>query len=61
MATSHIIWAFHSDTEMELLNAIPCVQKNQETWDELRAYGVAWWLKNTTTLKICVEKVFFFE
>lgn len=57
ISTAHIIWAFHSETEMELLNAIPCCQKSQETWDDLKAYGVAWWLKNTSTLRNCVEKV----
>uniref|UniRef100_A0A915EBL8 RAVE complex protein Rav1 C-terminal domain-containing protein n=1 Tax=Ditylenchus dipsaci TaxID=166011 RepID=A0A915EBL8_9BILA len=57
ISTAQLIWAFHSDTEMELLSAIPCCQKSQETWEELRSFGVAWWLKNTTTLRICVEKM----
>jgi len=42
---------------MELLSAIPCFQKSQETWEEMRAYGIAWWLKNTSTLKICAERI----
>uniref|UniRef100_A0A7E4VLC2 WD_REPEATS_REGION domain-containing protein n=1 Tax=Panagrellus redivivus TaxID=6233 RepID=A0A7E4VLC2_PANRE len=57
LSTAHIIWAFHSDTETELLNAIPCCQRGQETWEELRSVGAAWWLKNTSTLKLCVEKM----
>lgn len=57
MPTSQIIWAFHSDAENELLSAIPCCQKGQETWDSLKAYGVAWWLKNNTTLRLIMEKV----
>jgi hypothetical protein len=57
MPTSQIVWAFHSDAETELLNALPCCQKNQENWEDLRAYGVAWWVRNTTTLRVCIEKV----
>lgn len=52
-----MIWAFHSDTEMELLNSIPCFQRQQENWDELRSYGIAWWLRNNATLRICIERV----
>ncbi|KAI6176952.1 hypothetical protein M3Y97_00854600 [Aphelenchoides bicaudatus] len=57
MSTSQIVWAFHSDAESELLNALPCCQKGQENWEDLRAYGIAWWVKNTTTLRLCIEKV----
>lgn len=42
MSTSQIVWAFHSDAETELLNALPCCQKGEENWEDLRAYGVAW-------------------
>ncbi|CAD5221721.1 unnamed protein product [Bursaphelenchus xylophilus] len=57
MPISQVIWAFHSDAENELLSTIPCYQKSQETWDGLRSYGVAWWLKNNTTLRLIMEKV----
>uniref|UniRef100_A0A1I8AB21 Rav1p_C domain-containing protein n=1 Tax=Steinernema glaseri TaxID=37863 RepID=A0A1I8AB21_9BILA len=53
----HIIWALHSDAENELFNAIPCIQKSQPTWAELRNLGVLWWLKNSQALKTCVEKL----
>lgn len=42
---------------MELLNSIPCCQRQQEHWEELRAYGVAWWLRNNAALRGCVERV----
>jgi hypothetical protein len=42
---------------MELLNSIPCFQRQQENWDELRSYGIAWWLRNNATLRICIERV----
>lgn len=57
MPTSQIVWAFHSDAESELLSTVPCCLKGQESWEGLRAYGVAWWLKNTTTLRLLMEKV----
>lgn len=28
-----------------------------ESWEELRAFGFAWWLKNTTSLRLCVERI----
>ncbi|CAI5454853.1 unnamed protein product [Caenorhabditis angaria] len=57
LSFSHIIWAQHSETETELLNAVPGMQKSNPTWEELRSLGIAWWLKNTASLKICVEKL----
>lgn len=42
LSTAYIIWAFHSDCEVELLNSISCCQKGEENWEDLRAYGVAW-------------------
>uniref|UniRef100_A0A914YLS6 RAVE complex protein Rav1 C-terminal domain-containing protein n=1 Tax=Panagrolaimus superbus TaxID=310955 RepID=A0A914YLS6_9BILA len=57
LSTAHIIWALHSDSETELYNAIPCVQKSQESWDELRSYGLAWWLKDANALRNCVERM----
>ncbi|VDM92434.1 unnamed protein product, partial [Litomosoides sigmodontis] len=57
LSPSQIIWALHSETETELLNAIPCLQKPTLSWDELRALGVAWWLKNTSSLRSIIEKL----
>ncbi|KAM3726028.1 DmX-like protein [Dirofilaria immitis] len=54
---SQFIWALHSETETELLNAIPCLQKPTLSWEELRALGVAWWLKNTSSLRVIIEKL----
>ncbi|EJD75711.1 hypothetical protein LOAG_17206 [Loa loa] len=56
LSPSQIIWALHSETETELLNAIPCLQKPTLSWEELRALGVAWWLKNTSSLRAIIEK-----
>ncbi|KAK5967217.1 hypothetical protein GCK32_000230 [Trichostrongylus colubriformis] len=57
LSSSDIIWAQHSETEVELLNAIPSLQKSNPSWEELRSLGIAWWLKNTASLKTCVEKL----
>ncbi|KHN72092.1 DmX-like protein 1, partial [Toxocara canis] len=57
LSSSNIIWAMHSETETELLNAIPGLHKAQPTWSELRSLGVAWWLKNTSALRSVVEQV----
>ncbi|KAK0411859.1 hypothetical protein QR680_005883 [Steinernema hermaphroditum] len=55
--SAHVIWALHSEAENELLNAVPCIQKSQPTWTELRSLGVVWWLRNTQALKTCVERL----
>ncbi|VDK43174.1 unnamed protein product [Anisakis simplex] len=57
LSSSNIIWALHSEAETELLNAIPCSHKTQPTWSELRSHGVAWWLKNTSSVRMVVEKL----
>lgn len=57
LSPSEFIWAFHSDAEMELLSAIPCVQKDELSWAELRSAGVGWWLRSSGTLRRLIEKV----
>uniref|UniRef100_A0A9J2PHZ4 RAVE complex protein Rav1 C-terminal domain-containing protein n=1 Tax=Ascaris lumbricoides TaxID=6252 RepID=A0A9J2PHZ4_ASCLU len=57
LSSSNIIWALHSETETELLNAIPGLHKAQPTWNELRSLGVAWWLKNTSALRSVIEQL----
>lgn len=57
VVTSNIVWAFHSESEEELLNLIPNYSKGQVKWSQLRELGVGWWLRNQTLLKTCVEKL----
>ncbi|XP_041105290.1 dmX-like protein 1 isoform X1 [Polyodon spathula] len=57
LSTCHFSWAFHSEAEEELLNMLPAMQKGNPTWSELRAMGVGWWVRNTNTLRRCIEKV----
>lgn len=57
VGTLNIVWAFHSESEEELLNLIPNYAKGQVKWNTLRELGVGWWLRNPTLLKNCVEKL----
>ncbi|XP_033123998.1 dmX-like protein 2 [Anneissia japonica] len=57
LATCHYAWAFHSEAEEELLGLIPGMQKGEPTWDELRAMGLAWWVRSNVTLRRTIEKV----
>ncbi|XP_029115252.1 dmX-like protein 1 isoform X2 [Scleropages formosus] len=57
LSTCHFAWAFHSEAEEELLNMLPALQKGEPTWPELRAMGVGWWLRSTSKLRRCIEKV----
>lgn len=57
VGTSNIVWAFHSESEEDLLNLIPNYSKGQIKWSQLRELGVGWWLRNQTALKTCVEKL----
>jgi hypothetical protein len=58
IGTSNYAWAYHSECEQELLNAIPKVLNgNDLKWPELRQYGVGWWIKNCNVLRLLVEKL----
>lgn len=53
----NLVWAFHSETQDELVSLIPCVSRNKPEWSELREYGVGWWLKKLEVLRKLIEKV----
>ncbi|KAL1117874.1 hypothetical protein AAG570_004187 [Ranatra chinensis] len=57
IASSNVVWAFHSESEEELLLLIPSYAKGNPKWSALKELGVGWWLKNHTLLKTCIEKV----
>ena len=57
VGTLNIVWAFHSESEEELLNLIPNYTKGQIKWSTLRELGAGWWIRNQTLLKSCVEKL----
>ncbi|XP_054286224.1 dmX-like protein 2 isoform X3 [Macrosteles quadrilineatus] len=57
VATNNLVWAFHSESEEDLLNLIPSYSKGSPRWSTLKELGVGWWLRNHTLLKTCMEKV----
>lgn len=57
VVTSNIVWAFHSESEEEMLNLIPSYAKGQAKWQTLKELGVGWWMRNNTLLKQCFEKL----
>ncbi|XP_046400831.1 dmX-like protein 2 isoform X2 [Ischnura elegans] len=57
VGTGNIVWAFHSESEEELLNLIPSYAKGSPRWSTLRELGVGWWLRSNTLLRTCVEKI----
>jgi hypothetical protein len=57
LASSYLVWAFHSESEEELLSMIPSVAKGSPTWNEMRELGVGWWVRSNTTLRRIMEKL----
>jgi hypothetical protein len=57
IGTDHIVWAFHSETQDELIGLIPCLQRNKPEWAELREFGIGWWVKKLEVLRRIIEKV----
>ncbi|CAL1683436.1 unnamed protein product [Lasius platythorax] len=57
IASNNLVWAFHSESEEELLGLIPSYAKSQPKWSVLKELGVGWWIKSSTVLKKCVEKI----
>lgn len=53
----NVIWAFHSESQDELISLIPCVQRNKPIWNELREFGLGWWCKKLEVLRKLIEKV----
>lgn len=57
VGTANIVWAFHSESEEELLNLIPSYAKGQPKWHVLKELGVGWWLRNNNILRQCIERL----
>lgn len=57
IGTENIVWAFHSESEEELLNLIPSYQRSDIKWSILRDLGVGYWLRNINILRQCAEKL----
>ena len=57
VSTNNLVWAFHSESEEELLALIPSYAKGTPKWSTLKELGVGWWITSNVVLKRCVEKV----
>ncbi|XP_076665130.1 rabconnectin-3 alpha isoform X3 [Andrena cerasifolii] len=57
VSSNNLVWAFHSESEEELLGLIPSYAKGQPKWSVLKELGVGWWIRSNTVLKRCVEKI----
>ena len=57
LSSTSYLWAFHSESQEELLSMIPCMQKGEPNWKELRSYGVGYWLRSITSLRKLVEQL----
>ncbi|XP_033329143.2 rabconnectin-3 alpha isoform X7 [Megalopta genalis] len=57
ISSNNLVWAFHSESEEELLDLIPSYAKGQPKWSVLKELGVGWWIRSNTVLKRCVEKI----
>uniref|UniRef100_T1IMB2 RAVE complex protein Rav1 C-terminal domain-containing protein n=1 Tax=Strigamia maritima TaxID=126957 RepID=T1IMB2_STRMM len=55
--TATVVWAFYSESEEELLNVIPGMQRGNPRWSELKELGAGWWIRNNAVLKRTIEKV----
>ncbi|KAJ8974412.1 hypothetical protein NQ317_014906 [Molorchus minor] len=44
VGNNNLAWAFHSESQEELLNLIPSYAKGEPTWFQLRELGVGWWI-----------------
>lgn len=57
LGSNNLVWAFHSESEEELLNLIPSYAKGAPRWHILKELGVGWWLRSPLLLRTCMEKV----
>ncbi|KAH9413091.1 DmX-like protein 1 [Dermatophagoides pteronyssinus] len=56
LGTHNIIWAFHSETQEELVQLI-LASSNKIGWQELRELGVGFWIRNNSLLKKVIERL----
>lgn len=57
ISSASYAWAFHSESQEDLLNMLPCMVKNKPVWSELQMFGVGWWIRNKSIIVRLFEKV----
>lgn len=57
IATCNIVWAFHSETQEELVQLIQSTYRTGCRWSHLRELGLGWWIRNNSLLKRLIEQI----
>ncbi|XP_050731976.1 dmX-like protein 2 isoform X2 [Eriocheir sinensis] len=57
IGSHNFVWAFHSESQEELLDFIPSMRQGNPRWSELRELGFGWWVRNNTLLTLCFNKI----
>ncbi|CAG2169135.1 unnamed protein product [Oppiella nova] len=57
LGTHSIVWAFHSETQEELVQLVPSISKDNANWSELREIGVGYWIRNNALLRKLIERL----
>jgi len=57
LSPCNIVWAFFSETQEEIIQLIPCMQKQAPKWNELKEVGIGWWVRNNFVLKRLIEQL----
>ncbi|XP_043192763.1 dmX-like protein 2 isoform X3 [Amphibalanus amphitrite] len=57
LTSSYVVWGFHSESQEELVQLVPCVARAQPQWRELQQLGAGWWIRSNTLLKRIVEQI----
>ena len=57
LQSCNLVWAFHSETQDEIIQLIPCMQKQAPKWSDLKEVGVGWWIRSNFVLKRLIEQL----
>ena len=57
ISTCNMVWAFHSESQPELVQMILKTNRDNVKWSTLRELGLGWWIRNPSLLKDLIEKL----
>ncbi|CAF0948435.1 unnamed protein product, partial [Didymodactylos carnosus] len=57
ITSASFAWAFHSDLQEDLLSLLPSMEKGKPEWNELKLFGVGWWIRNRSVIVRLFEKL----
>ncbi|CAF0799637.1 unnamed protein product, partial [Didymodactylos carnosus] len=57
ITSASFAWAFHSDLQEDLLALLPSIEKGKPDWNELKLFGVGWWIRNRSVITRLFEKL----